>query len=205
MHCACLHVPRNRDISGARRSVSSGQISAEGRGRDQAMFLRGFRSQEITGLAGKWPRGPRGESLEPRLKPSPADEAFRCLEVRLLIGRCFPFRLSFPLSPSPSLSPPPTISTLRQDGYAHGRSSLGGGTWYSDLPRHRGYVSPSSSSISAYTDTGWFLRTDVAGVEFVKSSSGVLVPQPSNNANDPLNWSPFWKAGSITSVSLPSS
>ncbi|KAG5295476.1 hypothetical protein I7I50_08237 [Histoplasma capsulatum G186AR] len=39
--------------------------------------------------------------------------------------------------------------------------------------------------------------TDVGSHHFVKSSKRsdrVLVPQPSNNPSDPLNWSPFWKA-----------
>jgi hypothetical protein len=47
--------------------------------------------------------------------------------------------------------------------------------------------------------------TDVGSHHFVKGGSGVLVPQPSADKNDPLNWSPFWKACCIaasTSVSF---
>jgi MFS family permease len=39
---------------------------------------------------------------------------------------------------------------------------------------------------------------DVGSHHFVKSGSGVLVPQPSADPHDPLNWSPFWKACCIT-------
>ncbi|EER44390.1 MFS transporter [Histoplasma capsulatum H143] len=44
---------------------------------------------------------------------------------------------------------------------------------------------------------GTEIMTDVGSHHFVKSSKRsdrVLVPQPSNNPSDPLNWSPFWKA-----------
>ncbi|KKZ61866.1 hypothetical protein EMCG_03655 [[Emmonsia] crescens] len=43
---------------------------------------------------------------------------------------------------------------------------------------------------------GTEIMTDVGSRYFVKSSKRsdrVLVPQPSNDPNDPLNWSPFWK------------
>ncbi|OJD18177.1 hypothetical protein AJ78_01790 [Emergomyces pasteurianus Ep9510] len=43
---------------------------------------------------------------------------------------------------------------------------------------------------------GTEIMTDVGSYHFVKSSKSsdrVLVPQPSNDPNDPLNWSPFWK------------
>lgn len=45
--------------------------------------------------------------------------------------------------------------------------------------------------------------TDVGSHHFVKSgySSRVLVPQPSDDRHDPLNWSVFWKASCIVSVS----
>ena len=40
--------------------------------------------------------------------------------------------------------------------------------------------------------------TDVGAHHFVKGgSSQVLVPQPSADPHDPLNWSPFWKACAI--------
>lgn len=32
-------------------------------------------------------------------------------------------------------------------------------------------------------------------------ASSVLVPQPSNSLDDPLNWSPFWKASAIIATS----
>ncbi|KAI1909908.1 hypothetical protein LOZ61_004745 [Ophidiomyces ophidiicola] len=40
---------------------------------------------------------------------------------------------------------------------------------------------------------GTEIMTDTGTHHFVKSSKNVLVPQPSNDPNDPLNWSPFWK------------
>ncbi|OAX80208.1 hypothetical protein ACJ72_05464 [Emergomyces africanus] len=43
---------------------------------------------------------------------------------------------------------------------------------------------------------GTEIMTDVGSYHFVKSSERsdrVLVPQPSKDPNDPLNWSPFWK------------
>lgn len=48
---------------------------------------------------------------------------------------------------------------------------------------------------------GTEVMKDVAGVEFAKGSgSGVLVPQPSNDPNDPLNWSSRYKIGCICSA-----
>ena len=47
--------------------------------------------------------------------------------------------------------------------------------------------------------------TDIGSHHFVKGKSHVLVPQPSNDPHDPLNWSPMWKALTIaasTSVSF---
>lgn len=44
---------------------------------------------------------------------------------------------------------------------------------------------------------------DVGSHHFVKSggSNGrVLVPQPSDDPHDPLNWSPFWKIATITTA-----
>ena len=46
---------------------------------------------------------------------------------------------------------------------------------------------------------------DVGSHHFVKGGSGVLVPQPSADPHDPLNWSFFWKTCTIaasTSVSF---
>ena len=40
---------------------------------------------------------------------------------------------------------------------------------------------------------GTEIMTDVGSHHFVKSGSGVLVPQPSADPHDPLNWSTFWK------------
>ncbi|PGG99815.1 hypothetical protein GX51_06106 [Blastomyces parvus] len=40
---------------------------------------------------------------------------------------------------------------------------------------------------------GTEIMTDVGSHQFVKSSDRVLVPQPSQDPSDPLNWSPFWK------------
>ena len=42
---------------------------------------------------------------------------------------------------------------------------------------------------------------DVGSHHFVKSathSENVLVPQPSNDPHDPLNWSSFWKFSTLT-------
>ncbi|KAL2388141.1 hypothetical protein RJ035_003580 [Blastomyces gilchristii] len=41
---------------------------------------------------------------------------------------------------------------------------------------------------------GTEIMTDVGSHQFVKCSDRVLVPQPSQEPSDPLNWSPFWKA-----------
>lgn len=41
---------------------------------------------------------------------------------------------------------------------------------------------------------------DVGNIHFIKDatkSDHVLVPQPSNNEHDPLNWSPMWKGFTI--------
>jgi MFS family permease len=46
--------------------------------------------------------------------------------------------------------------------------------------------------------------TDVGSHHFVKGHSGVLVPQPSDDPNDPLNWAPKWKFLAITASSLVS-
>lgn len=47
--------------------------------------------------------------------------------------------------------------------------------------------------------------TDIGTHHFVKASGGhhsVLVPQPSDDPHDPLNWSPFWKASTIYCATL---
>lgn len=47
---------------------------------------------------------------------------------------------------------------------------------------------------------GTELMKDVGSHHFVKGSTGahrVLVPQPSDDPHDPLNWSPFWKSTTI--------
>lgn len=43
--------------------------------------------------------------------------------------------------------------------------------------------------------------TDVGSHHFVKGGAHVLVPQPSDNPHDPLNWSTTWKALCITASS----
>ena len=49
---------------------------------------------------------------------------------------------------------------------------------------------------------GTEIMTDVGATHFVKSNaSTVLVPQPSADPHDPLNWSTFWKTMNIISVS----
>lgn len=42
--------------------------------------------------------------------------------------------------------------------------------------------------------------TDVGSHHFVKGGSKVLIPQPSDDRHDPLNWSPLWKALCITAA-----
>lgn len=52
---------------------------------------------------------------------------------------------------------------------------------------------------------GTEVMADVGSHHFVKGKSHVLVPQPSDDPHDPLNWSPFWKSMCIiasTSVSF---
>jgi hypothetical protein len=45
--------------------------------------------------------------------------------------------------------------------------------------------------------------TDVGSHHFVKGQSRtVLVPQPSDDRHDPLNWSTLWKAAAITTASV---
>ena len=53
---------------------------------------------------------------------------------------------------------------------------------------------------------GTEIMTDVGGRHFVRSKAGgssgqVLVPQPSDDPHDPLNWSRFWKTCAIVNVS----
>lgn len=47
---------------------------------------------------------------------------------------------------------------------------------------------------------GTEVMTDVGSHHFVKGSSGVLVPQPTADPSDPLNWSPMWKTLCIVSA-----
>ncbi|KAK5069901.1 hypothetical protein LTR64_007917 [Lithohypha guttulata] len=52
---------------------------------------------------------------------------------------------------------------------------------------------------------GTEIMSDVGSVHFISDHSRVLVPQPSADPHDPLNWSPFWKAsamGLATAVSF---
>lgn len=52
---------------------------------------------------------------------------------------------------------------------------------------------------------GTEVMADIGSHHFVKGKSHVLVPQPSDDPHDPLNWSTFWKAMCIiasTSVSF---
>ncbi|KAK5937053.1 hypothetical protein PMZ80_010593 [Knufia obscura] len=48
---------------------------------------------------------------------------------------------------------------------------------------------------------GTEIMSDVGSHHFVKAGEGsgnVLVPQPSNDPHDPLNWNPFWKTSAIS-------
>ena len=50
---------------------------------------------------------------------------------------------------------------------------------------------------------GTEVMKDVGAHHFVKAGEGshsVLIPQPSDDPRDPLNWSPFWKAATIFCV-----
>lgn len=50
---------------------------------------------------------------------------------------------------------------------------------------------------------GTEIMTDVGTHHFVKGAGRtVLVPQPSDNPNDPLNWSTPWKAACITAAAM---
>jgi MFS family permease len=49
---------------------------------------------------------------------------------------------------------------------------------------------------------GTEVMTDVGSHRFVKGGSTVLVPQPTDNTNDPLNWSTLWKISAITASSV---
>ncbi|RVX73296.1 hypothetical protein B0A52_02938 [Exophiala mesophila] len=54
---------------------------------------------------------------------------------------------------------------------------------------------------------GTEIMSDVGSHHFVKSGEGsskVLVPQPSADPHDPLNWSPFWKTSAMTLSTLVS-
>jgi hypothetical protein len=46
--------------------------------------------------------------------------------------------------------------------------------------------------------------TDVGSHHFVKGGSHVLVPQPSDDPHDPLNWSPKWKGMCIIASTMVS-
>lgn len=54
----------------------------------------------------------------------------------------------------------------------------------------------------AAADTAHYNKRDVEGYEFVKTKRGVLVPQPSDLENDPLNWTPFWKYATLATAVL---
>src|SRR5262245_14533764 len=41
---------------------------------------------------------------------------------------------------------------------------------------------------------------DVGSHHFIKTERRVLIPQPSDDPHDPLNWSPFWKGATIFSA-----
>jgi predicted MFS family arabinose efflux permease len=43
---------------------------------------------------------------------------------------------------------------------------------------------------------------DIGSHHFVKGGNQVLVPQPTDNPNDPLNWSMLWKISAITASSV---
>lgn len=47
---------------------------------------------------------------------------------------------------------------------------------------------------------GTEIMTDVGSHHFVKGGSGVLVPQPSDNPHDPLNWSWKWKTAATVAA-----
>lgn len=47
---------------------------------------------------------------------------------------------------------------------------------------------------------GTEIMTDVGSHHFVKGGSQVLVPQPSGDPNDPLNWSRGWKFACIAAA-----
>lgn len=49
---------------------------------------------------------------------------------------------------------------------------------------------------------GTEIMTDVGAHHFVKGGSGVLVPQPSDDPHDPLNWGLKWKIGVIITSSF---
>ncbi|KAK4047494.1 hypothetical protein OIV83_005407 [Microbotryomycetes sp. JL201] len=49
---------------------------------------------------------------------------------------------------------------------------------------------------------GTEVMRDTAGVEFIKAGDTVLIPQPSSEPSDPLNWSPWYKAGALSSSVL---
>jgi hypothetical protein len=54
---------------------------------------------------------------------------------------------------------------------------------------------------------GTEIMTDVGSHHFVKAGTGqhsVLVPQPSDDEHDPLNWSPLWKASAMICATLVS-
>lgn len=48
---------------------------------------------------------------------------------------------------------------------------------------------------------GTEIMKDVGSHHFVKGNhQSILVPQPSDDPKDPLNWSPFWKGATIFSA-----
>ncbi|CAD6579771.1 MAG: hypothetical protein ASARMPRED_009243 [Alectoria sarmentosa] len=59
-------------------------------------------------------------------------------------------------------------------------------------------------NVPTETLPGTEVMVDVGVYHFAKSERNniVLVPQPSNDPNDPLNWSPLWKLSAITSATM---
>lgn len=63
-----------------------------------------------------------------------------------------------------------------------------------------GYASRLEQELGTRIYPGTEIMTDVGSHHFVKSSpksDRVLVPQPSQDPHDPLNWSRFWKMSAM--------
>ncbi|GIZ42349.1 hypothetical protein CKM354_000562300 [Cercospora kikuchii] len=69
-------------------------------------------------------------------------------------------------------------------------------------PPHRNELHELEQELHTEIVPGTEVMTDVGSHHFVKGGSHVLVPQPSDDPHDPLNWKPTWKFLCITATTM---